>query len=169
MRLPRQITTPLTCLAAATLIALTGCANTNTASAPASVVQLASATPELSTFSKLVKQAGLAAELDAAGPLTVFAPTDEAFKAVPAATLEKLSNDPELLKATLRHHVVAGAVKAADITHHSSMTSLASGKLALSKAGDFVTVDDAVVVSPDLQAGSSIVHTIDRVLSAPRK
>jgi uncharacterized surface protein with fasciclin (FAS1) repeats len=121
-------------------------------------------TPELSTFYKLVQQAGLSASLEAAGPVTVFAPSDDAFKAVPAATLEKLSKDPELLKSVLNYHVVPGALKAENIRANTSLTTVNGAPLAASKAGDFVTVDDAVVTKADIVAANGVVHVIDRVL-----
>lgn len=169
MRNQRPFQSLMTCIVAATLIALTGCATSTTASTPANVVAAASANPELSTFTKLLQQSGLSAQLQGPAPVTVFAPTDEAFKAVPAATLDKLSKDPELLKATLSYHVVPGLVKAADITSNSTLGTTHGAKLAVSKAGDFVTVDDGMVVTPDVAAGNGVIHTIDRVLTAPKK
>jgi len=106
----------------------------------------------------------LSASLEAAGPVTVFAPSDDAFKAVPAATLEKLSKDPELLKSVLNYHVVPGALKAENIRANTSLTTVNGAPLAASKAGDFVTVDDAVVTKADIVAANGVVHVIDRVL-----
>lgn len=169
MRIQRPIQLLLTSVMAASLIALTGCATSNTASVPATVVAAASANPELSTFSKLLQQSGLSAQLAGAGPITVFAPTDEAFKAVPAATLDKLGKDPELLKATLSYHVAPGLVKSSDINTNSTLSTVHGAKLAVSKAGDFVTVDDSMVVTANLPAGNGVIHTIDRVLTAPKK
>ncbi len=169
MRIQRPFQSLLTCVMAATLIALTGCATSTTASAPATVVAAVSANPELSTFTKLLQQSGLSAQLEGPGPVTVFAPTDEAFKAVPAATLDKLSKDPEFLKATLSYHVVPGLVKSSDVTINSTLNTVYGAKLAVSKAGDFVTVDDGMVVTANLSAGNGVIHTIDRVLTAPKK
>ena len=153
-----------TALMAASLL-LSGHAMAQTASAaPATVAAVAAHTPELSTFYKLVQQAGLTASLEATGPVTVFAPTDEAFKAVPAATLDKLSKDPELLKSVLSYHVVPGALKAANISANSNLTTLNGAQIAASKAGEFVTVDDALVTKADVVAGNGVVQIIDRVL-----
>lgn len=85
---------------------LVGCATTP---APAPLADTLARDPQLSTFNRLVAQAGLTEELRAAGPLTVLAPTDEAFKAVPAKTLEALAADPAQLKAVLSYHVMLGA------------------------------------------------------------
>lgn len=119
--------------------------------------------PELSTFYRLVQQAGLNSALDSAA-VTVFAPTDEAFKALPAATLDKLSRDPELLKSVLSYHVVPASLKTAAIESNTQSTSLQGAKLSISKAGDFLTVDDALVIKADIDAGTSVIHEIDRVL-----
>lgn len=165
MHIPRQTRGLLATALLATSVLLSSHTMAQTASpAPTTVVAAAARTPELSTFYKLVQQAGLTASLEAAGPLTVFAPTDEAFKAVPAATLDKLSKDPELLKSVLTYHVVPGALKAASINGNSSLTTLNGAQLAASKAGDFVTVDDGLVTKADLIAGNGVVHIIDRVL-----
>ncbi len=91
-------------LFAASLLALVaGCA---TPTAPVSVADTLAHDPQLSTLNGLVKQAGLADMLRGAGPYTVFAPTNEAFKAVPAKTMDELK-DPARLKAVLSHHVLS--------------------------------------------------------------
>ena len=157
----------LTGLLAATL-SVTACASSETAATPANVVAAASATPELSTFTKLVKQAGLESTLEGSGPVTVFAPTDEAFKALPAATLDKLAQDPEQLKALLGYHVVPGLLKSADVDG-SKQTTSTGAKMTVSKAGNFVTVDDGLVTKADVASGNGVIHVIDRVLTPPKK
>ena len=77
----------------ASLMALTACANVGADRPAATVAQLVASNPELSTFSKLATTAGLQSTLEGAGPITVFIPTDEAFKAVPAATMDKLRSE----------------------------------------------------------------------------
>ncbi|MBC8057069.1 MAG: fasciclin domain-containing protein, partial [Rhizobiales bacterium] len=74
----------------ATAIALAACASM---SPPKTISQTAASDPRLSTLTRLLKEADLTATLDGAGPFTVFAPTDDAFKAVPAATLDALMKD----------------------------------------------------------------------------
>jgi len=122
----------------------------------------------LSTFNRLVDQAGLKDELRAAGPLTVFAPTDEAFKNVPTKTLEALQADKEQLKSVLRYHVVNAKIGSAEVKN-SSQQSLNGASLTLAKAGDFVAVEDAVVQRADIPASNGVVHVIDRVLLPPKK
>jgi len=134
----------------------------------ATIVSVAQKQAELSTFTQLVQQAGLSDTL-AQGAFTVFAPSDEAFKAVPAATLDKLGKDPELLKSVLTFHVVPGKTEAAAVTGSAAVATVNGAKLNLSKAGDFVTVEDGMVIKADVQAGASVIHVVDRVLMPPVK
>ena len=145
------------------LLVFAGCATTP---APASIADTAARTPQLTTLTKLINDAGMADTLRGAGPYTVFAPSDEAFKAVPAATLDALGKDKERLKAVLAYHVLAGQVMALDVKNGPAKT-LQGGSVALSKAGTFVTVEDAVVTQADLPATNGVVHVIDRVLMPP--
>jgi uncharacterized surface protein with fasciclin (FAS1) repeats len=161
------IRTPLAAtLAALALISVTGCATTGTGaqSITAATAQIA----ELSTFSKLVQQAGLSETLDTS-EVTVLAPTDAAFKEVPAATLDKLAKDPALLKSVLTYHVLPGKVTAASVTGASQVATLNGAKINLSKAGDFLVADEGMVTTADVPAGKGLVQVIDRVLMPPVK
>jgi len=165
-RLSRRLV--LSALACGAMAQFAGCATTD--SAPANLQALASRDAQLSTFVKLTQQAGLGDLLTGATPVTVFAPSDEAFRAVPAATLDKLAKDPEALKALLKHHAVAGVTTRASLTADTTtVTTLAGTKLVLSKAGEFITVDDALVTQPDGTASNGVLHVIDRVLTPPKK
>ena len=144
---------------------LAACATTP---APAPLADALAREPQLSTFNRLVAQAGLTQELRTAGPLTVFVPSDEAFKAVPAKTMDALAADPALLKAVLSHHILDGRVTAADIKPGTAKTRQGA-TLALAKAGSVVTVDDAVVQQADLPATNGVAHVVDRVLMPPKK
>lgn len=139
---------------------ISGCATVKT---PISVVDTIAATPSLSTLSGLITSAGLGDALKAAGPFTVFAPSNQAFKAVPAKTMEDLAKHPEKLKEVLTYHVVAGKSMAADVKN-SKVTSLNGAHLELSKAGEFVTVESAFVTTADIAASNGVVHIIDTVL-----
>ncbi len=165
MRIPHPTRGLLATALVATTLLLSSHAMAQTiSSAPATVIAAAARTPELSTFHKLVQQAGLSASLEATGPVTVFAPTDEAFKALPAATLDKLSKDPELLKSVLTYHVVPGSLKAASMAASGTLTTQNGAQIAAARAGDFVTVDEALVTQADVVAGNGVLHIIDRVL-----
>lgn len=148
-------------VAAAALAA--GCATT---SAPVSVADTIARDPELSTLNGLVQKAGLTDTLKAAGPYTVFAPTNAAFKAVPAKTLDDLARDPSKLKEVLSYHVLPARVSSAEVTNSNARTAQGAN-VALAKAGTFVTVEEAMVQTADIAATNGIVHTVDRVLMPP--
>jgi uncharacterized surface protein with fasciclin (FAS1) repeats len=160
-----RLTPFLSALALVTVTSLVGCAsNSMQASMPANVVVAAGQRADLTTFTKLLQQSGLASTLEGTGPFTVFAPTDAAFKAVPAATLDKLAKDPQALKNVLSYHVMPGVFKSTDISGAVSLPTLNTAKLAVAKAGDFVTADDALVVQADVATSNGVVHVVDSVL-----
>ncbi|MCM5680946.1 fasciclin domain-containing protein [Schlegelella sp. S2-27] len=150
---------------AALLTAFAGCAST---SGTRTVADTAAADPQLSTLNRLIREAGLDETLRTAGPYTVFAPSDDAFKAVPPATLAALAKDKQQLRAVLSYHVVPGKMAAADVKNGSVKTVLGEN-IALAKAGSFVTVEDAMVTRGDAVATNGVVHVIDRVLMPPKK
>jgi uncharacterized surface protein with fasciclin (FAS1) repeats len=143
---------------------LVGCASM---SGPATVADTAAKTPQLATLSKLISDAGLAETLRGTGPFTVFAPSDEAFKAVPAATMAQLAKDKEMLRAVLTYHVVPGKVASGDVKSGPAKT-VQGANVALSRAGSFVTVEDAVVTQADVAASNGVIHIVDRVLIPPK-
>lgn len=150
---------------AAATAALMACA---TVPAPTTVVDTAARTPQLSTLTKLINDAGMADTLRGAGPFTVFAPSDEAFKAVPAKTMAELAANKDLLKAVLAYHVLPGKVTSAD-AKNSNMKTVQGANVALARAGTFVTVEDAVVTQADVMATNGVVHIIDKVLIPPKR
>ena len=149
--------------AMAALAIVSGCA---TMQAPVSVAETIAANPQLSTLNGLIAKAGLADTLKGAGPFTVFAPNNDAFTKVPAKTMAALGADPALLKSVLSYHVVPGKTMAADVKNGNAKT-VQGANLALSKAGSFVTVEDAVVQMADITASNGVVHVIDAVLIPP--
>jgi uncharacterized surface protein with fasciclin (FAS1) repeats len=149
--------------AAAALIS--GCA---TVSAPVSLADTIAANPSLSTLNGLIVKAGLSAELKGAGPLTVFAPTNDAFKALPAKTLDALEKDPAQLKDLLTYHILPTQLMSADVKT-ASVKTMNGASVALAKAGSFVTVEEAMVQTADILASNGVVHTVDRVLLPPKK
>ena len=150
---------------AASIVVLSGCA---TPSGPVSVADTLAAAPELSTLSSLVVKAGLTETLKGTGPFTVFAPTNAAFAKVPAKTMDDLAKDPEKLKAVLTYHVVPGKVMAGDVKN-GNVKTVNGANLALSKAGDFVTVEDGMVQKADVVATNGVVHIIDSVFIPPAR
>ena len=145
-------------------LSVVGCASMQ----PKSVPEVIAADPELSTLSKLISDAGLTQTLSGTGPFTVFAPTNAAFKNVPAKTMDELAKNKELLSQVLTFHVVPAKAMAADVKQ-GNVKSVNGTNLALSKAGAYVTVEDAVVTKADLAATNGVVHVIDRVLMPPKR
>ena len=160
MKRPASLLMPL--VAAVWLV---GCA---TAPPPATIADTAARTPELSTLNRLIADAGLSDTLRGPGPFTVFAPTDAAFKALPAKTLEELSKDKDRLKAVLTYHVLPAKVMAADVKT-SNVKTVNGSEVAVSKAGTFVTFDDALVTQADIGATNGVVHLIDKVIVPPAR
>lgn len=145
-------------------LSLAGCASTP---APSTIADTAARTPQLSTLNRLIAEAGLSDTLRTPGPFTVFAPSDEAFKAIPAKTMAELGSDKALLISVLTYHLVPGKTMAADVKNGNAKT-VNGANLALAKAGAMVTVEDAVVVQADVTASNGVVHVIDRVLLPPK-
>ncbi|MEP6876413.1 MAG: fasciclin domain-containing protein [Burkholderiales bacterium] len=145
-------------LAAALLFS--ACATTP---APTTVAQTIATNPQLTTANRLIQEAGLTETLQGAGPFTVFAPTDEAFKAVPAAMVDALGKDKARLKAVLSYHVVPGTLTSADVKN-GPIKTVQGGELSLYRSGTFVTADEAVVTTADVRASNGVVHLVDKVL-----
>lgn len=116
----------------------------------------------------MLGDAGLADTLRGAGPFTVFAPSDDAFKALPAKTLAEMAADKELLRSVLSFHVLAGKLASVD-AKNGNLKTVHGANVAVAKAGDFVTVEDAVVTQADLLATNGVVHIIDKVMIPPKR
>jgi uncharacterized surface protein with fasciclin (FAS1) repeats len=127
------------------------------------IIDVAREAGSFTTLLAAIDAAGLTATLAGEGPFTVFAPTDEAFAALPAGTVEGLLADPEALTAVLTYHVVSGKAVAADVTGLDSVTTLQGGSLAVS-ATDGVKIGGASVVAADVMASNGVIHVIDTVL-----
>ena len=139
---------------------------TSTPAAPAhpNIVQTAVAAGEFKTLVSLVRQAGLTGALSGPGPLTVFAPTDAAFAAVPKATLAELAKNPAKLKAVLLYHVVKGDVTAAQVTKLKSAKTLEGGSVPIRVTSGKVYVGDAQVTKTNVMTSNGVIHVINRVL-----
>jgi len=126
------------------------------------VVDAAQKRFNLRTLTQAVVDAGLADDLSQEGPFTVFAPTDEAFNALPAGTLDNLSN--EELATILQFHVVADGIPSGNLEGTQDVPSLL-GELLLVESNDGVTVNaSANVVTADIDPSNGYIHTIDEVL-----
>jgi transforming growth factor-beta-induced protein len=133
-----------------------------------SVVEIAAGNPSFSTLVTAVKAAGLAETLSGKGPFTVFAPTNEAFAALPKGTLEKLlkSENRDLLRKVLTYHVVSGDLMAKDL-RSGKVTTVAGSPVTVQVSHSSVKVNNANVVKADIDAKNGVVHVIDRVLLPP--
>ena len=137
------------------------------------IVDTAVGAGSFNTLVSAVQAAGLEDTLRGEGPFTVFAPTDEAFDALPEGTLNELLADPEGdLAEILKYHVVSGEVPAADIAMMDGQTieTVQGGTLTVEVDGDKVALVDAAgnrvnVVTTDVEADNGVIHVIDGVLS----
>jgi uncharacterized surface protein with fasciclin (FAS1) repeats len=135
--------------------------------AAADIVETASSNGSFTTLVAAVKAAGLADTLKGQGPFTVFAPTDEAFKKLPAGTIENLlkpENRAQLTKI-LTYHVVPGKVLAGDVRgKRTTATTVEGSTVAIDASGQAVKVDNATVRQADVTASNGVIHVIDTVI-----
>ena len=134
------------------------------------IVEIAAGNPDFSTLVAAVQAAGLAETLSSEGPFTVFAPTNEAFAALPAGTLDTLllPENRDQLTEILGYHVVLGEVMAADVPSADAgvaTASVAGFDLSVRREADgSVMVNEATVTSADIEASNGVIHVIDTVL-----
>jgi uncharacterized surface protein with fasciclin (FAS1) repeats len=136
---------------------------------PATVVDIIVNSPAHNVLEAAVVAAGLVDALSGEGPFTVFAPTDDAFAALPEGLIDDLLADPTgTLTDILTYHVVAGtAALSTDLSDGQTIATLQGEEVTISIDGMMVMVNDANVVIADLQADNGVVHVIDVVLSLP--
>ena len=129
------------------------------------IVQRAQSAGRFTTFTALVKRAGLSDMLSGRGPYTVFAPTDAAFRRLPETTLTALAADKAKLRAVLLHHVVKGSVPASELLTRTSEKTLDGGTtIRIAVSGAAVRVGGGTLVAPGRQTSNGIFYAIDRVL-----
>lgn len=130
------------------------------------IVDTAVENGSFTTLVAAVQAAGLVETLKSEGPFTVFAPTDEAFAALPAGTVENLlkPENKDQLVAVLTYHVVAGKVMSADIAGKAMAVETVQGSTADIDATDGVKIDGANVVAADVEASNGVIHVIDAVI-----
>ena len=134
---------------------------------PATIVDIAVADGRFETLVAAVQAAGLVDTLQGEGPFTVFAPTDDAFDALPEGTVAALLEDIPALTDILLYHVVAGDVRAADVVALDSAVTVQGESVSISVDGDSVRINDALVVIADIEASNGVIHVIDAVLLPP--
>ncbi|NNE56161.1 MAG: T9SS type A sorting domain-containing protein, partial [Flavobacteriales bacterium] len=135
---------------------------------PNTVVDIIVDSPDHEILESAVIAAELDDDLSAEGPFTVFAPTDDAFDALPAGTLDELLMDPTgALADILLYHVAAGATFSADLMDGQTITMLSTTDVTVTINMDGVFINDAMVTVVDLEADNGVVHVIDAVLLPP--
>jgi len=129
------------------------------------IVDTAVAAGSFSTLVKAVQAAGLVETLKGAGPFTVFAPTDEAFAALPAGTLDAVIKDKAKLTSILTYHVVSGKIMAKDVVGMNGKTAktVQGGDLKIDTTSG-VKIGGATVITADVETSNGVIHVIDKVL-----
>lgn len=137
----------------------------NSDSSNRNIVEIAESTPDLSTFVQALNAATLAATLETPGPFTVFAPSNEAFAALPQTDFQELmkKENKSRLASILKNHVVKGSFTT-DKLNAGNMNSLGSKPIHISIHGSQITIDDANIVQPDLVGSNGVIQIIDTVL-----
>ncbi|MBM4362251.1 MAG: fasciclin domain-containing protein [Deltaproteobacteria bacterium] len=140
------------------------------AAAPGDIVAVAQAAGSFETLVAAVTAADLVETLQGPGPFTVFAPTDDAFAALPAGTVDDLlkPENKAQLTAVLTYHVVAGKVTAADVVKLSDAKTVQGANVEIATMDGKVMINDATVVTADVMAKNGVIHVIDKVLLPPQ-
>lgn len=135
---------------------------------PGTILEVAAAAGNFTTFLAAVEAAGLSETLNGEGPFTVFAPTDEVFAALPAEAVAALLADPALLTSILTYHVVPGAWVAADVAGMDGTEAVTvQGEdinIAVTEDGGVVLDGNATVTTADVAASNGVIHVIDGIL-----
>lgn len=134
---------------------------------PGTIVDVAAANPDFETLVAAVTAADLGETLSGEGPFTVFAPTDDAFDALPEGLLDALllPENVDALTSILTYHVLPAEVMAADVSA-GEVTTVEGSTIAIT-TDDGVMVNDATVVATDVEASNGVIHVIDTVIVPP--
>lgn len=133
------------------------------------IVQTAISAGNFTTLVTALTEADLVSALEAEGPYTVFAPTDEAFNKLPKDVLSSLLEDKEALKNVLLYHVVSGDITSKQIVKLNEAMTLNGSDIKIKVDDGKVMVNDSQVVGADVVASNGIIHVIDTVLLPPTK
>lgn len=132
----------------------------------ADIVDVAASNESFTTLVAAVQAAGLVETLKGEGPFTVFAPTDEAFAALPDGTVESLlkPENKDQLIAVLTYHVVPGKVMAADVVKLDEAATVQGQSVDIKVKGSKVMIDGAKVIQTDITTTNGVIHVIDSVI-----
>ena len=128
------------------------------------IVEVAVAAGSFKTLVAAVQAANLVEVLKRPGPLTVLAPTDEAFAKIPKADLDALMKDKVKLAAVLQYHVLAGNVSSADLKMMRDFGTVQGKRIQISSVGATLKINNATIVKADISASNGVIHVIDTVL-----
>ena len=128
------------------------------------IVEVAVAAGSFKTLVAAVQAANLVEVLKRPGPLTVLAPTDDAFAKIPKADLDALMKDKVKLAAVLQYHVLAGNVSSADLKMMKDFGTVQGKRIQISSAGATLKINNATIVKADISASNGVIHVIDTVL-----
>ena len=161
----RKFTASLIALALLTVVPAFAGSYAKTATSP-DIVDTAVAAGSFNTLVAAVQAAGLVDALKADGPLTVFAPTDEAFAKLPEGTVESLllPENIDQLTSILTYHVVAGKILSTDLSDGASAATLQGSNLNVGIADGIVSIQNANVITADISTSNGVIHVIDTVL-----
>ncbi|MHC5053151.1 MAG: fasciclin domain-containing protein [Planctomycetota bacterium] len=120
-----------------------------------------------STLVEALEKSGLSETLRGPGPFTLFAPTDEAFAALPEGRLDYLMENPEELKALLLRHIAPAKIPSSEVTWSNTIRTIAGQKLVVIVEEGIERIDGAVVLERDMMATNGVIHVIDAVLEGP--
>merc|ERR1711959_622929 len=139
------------------------------APATKTIVDLAVATPDLSTLVTALKAGKLVDTLSGAGPFTVFAPTNEAFAKLPKATLNSLLEPANIkqLQDVLTYHVASGEVFSSEIKNRQRIQTVEGKDVTATLIGGKVFINESEVTKADIKASNGVIHIIDAVLIPP--
>jgi uncharacterized surface protein with fasciclin (FAS1) repeats len=145
---------------------LQGCGGDTSGSA---IPNIAEETKDLSTLVEALKAAGLVSTLEGSGPFTVFAPTNDAFDALPfkGAELTYLLHSKDKLTEVLEYHVASGDVTSGDLKNGEKLKMLMGGNTTITITNKSVMINNANVTTPNVKASNGVVHIIDKVLIPP--
>lgn len=129
-----------------------------------SIIETAEEAGSFKTLLAALKAAGLGEALSGDGPFTVFAPTDEAFAALPEGTVESLLQDKEKLASILTYHVLSGSVEAKDVVKINSAKTLNGQSISIKVKDEVVMLDNARVITTDIICSNGVIHIIDAVI-----
>ena len=154
-----------------TFIALTAAASmmsTTAFAADMDIVDTAVGAGNFTTLVAAVQAAGLVDTLKGEGPFTVFAPTDAAFAALPAGTVEDLlkPENKDKLVSILTYHVVPGKVMSGDLSEGMKAATVQGGEVTITLDGG-AKVNGATISAADIEATNGVIHVIDAVILPP--